>query len=198
VLRVLESGDFQPVGSTHTERVDVRIIAATNQDLTGQIKKGNFREDLFYRLCVVPIEVPPLRARKEDIPFLIRHFIAQFNKKYGKGVNDVSARAFAMLMDYDWPGNIREMRNAIEHAFACVQGRNIERIHLPLHIRRSVSPDLVEAVPAAEDHDPVDREKILALLRKFNGNRVLTAKALRISRTTLWRRIKALGIREFI
>jgi len=197
VLRVLENGEFQPVGSTNTEKVDVRIIAATNQELKSRIERGHFREDLFYRLCVVPIEIPPLRERKEDIPSLIWHFISQFNKKYGKRVHDVSARAFAMLMDYDWPGNIRELRNAIEHAFACVQGQHIERVHLPLHIHRSVSPDHDITSPAGIDRKDIDQQKILELLRRFNGNRILTANALHISRTTLWRKMKTLGIQEF-
>jgi len=197
VLRVLENGEFQQVGSTKTEKVDVRIIATTNQDIKTQMERNNFREDLYFRLCVVPIELLPLRERKEDISFLIRHFISLFNKKYGKRVNDVSARAFTMLVDYDWPGNIRELRNAVEHAFACIQGDIIERAHLPLHIRQLFSPELMHSELDKNDRDLADREMILRLLQKYNGNREKTAKVLRISRTTLWRKIKALGIGKF-
>ena len=197
VLRVLENGEFQAVGSTGTEKVNVRIIAATNRDLSDLIREKKFREDLFYRLCVVPIEIPPLRDRKEDIGYLIRYFIAHFNEKYTKKVNDVSARTYAMLMDYGWPGNIRELRNAIEHAFACARGDTLERSHFPLYIRRSVNPYHDQEAGNLPQTGNLDRQVLVELLRKFKGNRHQTAQALNISRTTLWRKIKSYQIKEF-
>ncbi len=194
LLRFIENGEIQPIGSTRTEKVDVRIIAATNQDLKEQIAKGLFREDLYYRLCVIPIDLPPLRERKEDLPLLINHFIKTFNKRYGKQINDISARAFAMLMEYDWPGNIRELRNAIEHAFACVSGDLIERISLPQSIRRAMQFHEHEFDSPLKKQQ-LNREIITELLRKYNGNREKTAQALHISRTTLWRKIKTLNIK---
>jgi len=197
LLRVLENGEFQAVGSTVTQKINVRIIAATNKDLQKLIVQNKFREDLFYRLCVVPIELPPLRERSEDIPHLIRYFVANFNEKYSKKINDVSARALAMLMDYRWPGNIRELRNAIEHAFACAQADILERVHFPVTIRRTVLPQNDDGSfreIVTNRRSRIDRELLLELLGRFHGNRQMTADFLNISRTTLWRKMKELKV----
>jgi transcriptional regulator with PAS, ATPase and Fis domain len=222
VLRVLQEKEFERVGGTRTQRVDVRILAATNKDLKEAIRKETFREDLYYRLHVIPIQIPPLRERKEDIPLLVNHFIDLFNQKYRRSIQEVSSRALALLVDYPWPGNVRELRNALEYAFVCSQGSILERPALPVEIQtwkgeraagrsaapRAGAPELLEPVPPtglrrenggrALDRFAAleDREALLRLLERFRGNRSLLAKELGIGRTTLWRKLKQLGIEE--
>ena len=219
VLRVLQEKEFERVGGSRTQRVDVRIIAATNKDLKEAIRQGAFREDLYYRLHVIPILIPPLRDRKEDIPLLVNHFIDLFNQKYRRSIQEVSSRALALLVDYPWPGNVRELRNALEYAFVCSQGTILERPALPVEIQswsdgRPLQPD----VPLSVQDSPMrgrgrihaetgprktavpvalgDREQVLSLLERFRGNRSRLAKELGIGRTTLWRKLKELGIEE--
>jgi len=219
VLRVLQEKEFERVGGTRTQRVDVRIIAATNKDLKEAIRQGTFREDLYYRLHVIPVQIPPLRQRKEDIPLLVNHFIDLFNQKYRRSIQEISSRALALLVDYPWPGNVRELRNALEYAFVCSQGTVLERPALPVEVQswsdtRAARPQ--EASPPAPspangrershiDRDPPDsggrgelgdREEMLSLLERFRGNRSRLAKELGIGRTTLWRKLKELGIEE--
>jgi transcriptional regulator with PAS, ATPase and Fis domain len=222
VLRVLQEKEFERVGGTRTQRVDVRILAATNKDLKEAIRKGTFREDLYYRLHVIPIQIPPLRERKEDIPLLVNHFIDLFNQKYRRSIQEVSSRALALLVDYPWPGNVRELRNALEYAFVCSQGSILERPALPVEIqtwrgekgssRAAWRPE--EAPPPAEPSGraatrrpageslgdrapaPEGREELLELLARFHGNRSLLARELGIGRTTLWRKLKQFGIEE--
>jgi transcriptional regulator with PAS, ATPase and Fis domain len=223
VLRVLQEKEFERVGGTRTQRVDVRILAATNKDLKEAIRKGTFREDLYYRLHVIPIQIPPLRQRKEDIPLLVNHFIDLFNQKYRRSIQEVSSRALALLVDYPWPGNVRELRNALEYAFVCSQGSVLERPALPVEIQTwrgekgGVRPtsrpeDIPEAAaerpsgaiappPSGEGaarrgSAPESREEFLELLARYHGNRSLLAKELGIGRTTLWRKLKQFGIEE--
>ena len=218
VLRVLQEKEFERVGGTKTQRVDVRIVAATNKDLKEAIRKGLFREDLYYRLHVIPVKIPPLRERKEDIPLLVNYFIDLFNQKYRRSIQEVSSRALALLVDYPWPGNVRELRNALEYAFVCSQGTILERPALPIEVQswrgaRSIpldepeprgrrgrggpsalspEPDLPKADPSALD----DRDQLLGLLERYRGNRSRLAKELGVGRTTLWRKLKELGIEE--
>jgi len=219
VLRVLQEKEFERVGGTRTQRVDVRILAATNKDLKEAIRKGTFREDLYYRLNVIPIQIPPLRDRKEDIPILVNYFIDLFNQKYRRSIQEVSTRALALLVEYPWPGNVRELRNALEYAFVCSKGTVLERPVLPVEIqswrgeramarmeRTPLDPPPPrrngrgkvrdEAGETAAHAAPENREQFLELLERFRGNRSLLAKELGIGRTTLWRKLKGLGIEE--
>lgn len=216
VLRVLQEKEFERVGSTRTLHVDVRIIAATNKDLKEAIRKGMFREDLYYRLHVIPIRLPALRERKEDIPLLMNYFIDLFNQKYRRSIQEVSSRALAMLVDYPWPGNVRELRNALEYAFVCSHGTVLERPSLPIEIQTWKETKPLRPRKGQEAESEVfsagappgqgrhrgkasairDRDVMLELLREFKGNRSSVAKHLGIGRTTLWRRLTELGIEE--
>lgn len=131
LLRVLQDRTYEPLGGTESCRADVRIIAATHRDLKEQVRQGRFRDDLFYRLSVVPIEVPPLRERREDIPLLVQHFIERFNRRYGRSITGVEPDVLHLLMAHDFPGNVRELENIIERAFVLCRGDRIERSHLP-------------------------------------------------------------------
>jgi len=192
LLRVLEEQEFESLGDIKSTKVDVRIIAATNKDLNQAIKEGKFREDLFYRLNVVPIFLPPLRDRKDDIPLLIEHLIRKFNKGRGRDVRSVSRRAMALLLDNDWSGNVRQLENAIEYAFIHCEGLTIQIEHLPEEIRSRKRLFLEKEKPLEE----IEKEVILSTLKRNNYDRGKTALELRISRTTLWRRMKKYGIRR--
>ncbi len=192
LLRVLQEEEFERVGDSNRIKVDVRVIAATNKDLRKAIKRGEFREDLYYRLKVVPIVLPPLRERKDDIPLLINHFLARFNREMGKRVLNLSPRAMEILLDYNYPGNIRELENIIEHAMVLCSGNIILPEHLPRDIQNIVDQ-------AAGQEDPLkclERELVLRVLEQKNWNYKEAARALKMSRTTLWRRIKALAIEK--
>ncbi|HID32884.1 MAG TPA: PAS domain-containing protein [bacterium (Candidatus Stahlbacteria)] len=187
LLRVLEEQSFEPLGGTKTEKVDVRIIAATNQDLRVLVREGKFRDDLYYRLHVVSINLPPLRERSGDIPLLIHHFIARFNRRMQKNITRVSQEVMNILIDYPWPGNIRQLEHTIEHAFVHCSGKTILPEHLPDEILTKQKPILSDPVkPLAE----VEKDLILETLKRFRGNRKKTAQALGISRVTLWRWMK--------
>lgn len=202
ILRFLQEKEFERVGETKTRRADVRIISATNQDLRNLIVKGLFREDLFYRLKVFPIVIPPLRDRKEDIGILIEHFIKKFNIETGKSLKGISAPAVASLLDYNWPGNVRELENAIEHAFVIREKGAIQLIDLPIEIREPVSDHGSNLSDAASLRPKVElqvnvssqisatAEGLLAALTLHKWNKAATAKQLNISRTTLWRMMK--------
>ncbi len=210
VLRVLQEKEFERVGGSRTQRVDVRIIAATNKDLKEEIARGTFREDLFYRLYVIPIVIPPLRQRKEDIPLLTNFFVDLFNQKYHRTIQEVSSRALALLVDYPWPGNIRELRNAVEYAFVCSNGTILERPALPMEVQNWQGPGSMvlhdASHPSREARPESDgglspsaageREKLVQVLDKCGGNKTRAAKELGIGRTTLWRKMKDLGIEE--
>ena len=191
LLRVLQEGSFEKVGSSHTQKVDVRIIAASNRDLKAAIESGDFREDLYYRLNIVPIQLPPLRERRDDIPLLIEHFIQKFNRHTQKFIQDISPEALNILMEYPYPGNVRQLENIIEHAFVKCPGERIEKEHLPTEL---IAPkdDIVTLV--LMDENPLaalERELIQRVLEQCDGKPKLAAKRLGISRTTLWRRLKA-------
>jgi len=198
LLRLLQEQEFQRVGGTRTLQVDVRIIAATNKDLKTEIETGRFREDIYYRLCVIPIHLEPLRERPEDIPLLVHHFMEVFSQKYRRPIEELSERALHLLTRYPWPGNVRELQNVIEYAFVCCNGPRLMREHLPVEIRRSVPggglPDAGSPEEADGELGPL-KQRITDLLQTHGGNRGEVARILGISRTTLWRRMKDLGIR---
>ncbi len=196
LLRVLEEHAFEPLGAVKTVEVDVRVIAATNRDLQQAIKHGRFREDLYYRLNVVPITVPPLRERSEDIPLLIDHFVEVFAEKFTKTGAQVSQDAMDLLVDYTWPGNVRQLEHAIEHAFIHCKGRVIQTKHLPEDIKQKQSI-LVDRVFNTEDPmKEIEREVILEALKRNSWNYERTSSALKISYVTLWRKMKKYNIKK--
>jgi PAS domain S-box-containing protein len=188
LLRVLNNGEYQPLGSTRTFHTDARIIAATNADLEQAIAEGKFRQDLYYRINVVNIAIPPLCERPEDVPLLVEHFLAAFRKKSNKPIERVTPEALAMLRRHPLPGNVRELENAIEHAFVLCHGTEITPEHLPSHI---TSPGLVQR---DKGRLPDERDTILETLRRYRGNHSKAATELGMHRSTLWRKIKTLGI----
>jgi PAS domain S-box-containing protein len=191
LLRFLQEKEFESVGSTITKRVDVRVIAATNKDLEAIVAAGGFREDLYYRLNVFTIFIPPLRERKEDIPALIFHILEQLNKRQPKGVREVSSSALNLIMEHDWPGNVRELENAIEHAYVCTKGPVITPEVLPIYLRER-SPVLEESKDSTMHHLMKRRERdlILGHIEGARWNLSEVSKRLGISRTTLWRKMK--------
>jgi len=189
LLRVLETKEFEPLGSTKTLRVDVRILTATNKDLSELVSRAVFRDDLYYRLNVVRIDLPPLRDRRPDIPLLIDHFLALFNRKTGKQITGVSDQAMFLLLNYHFPGNIRELENIIEHSFILCKGPVIELHHLPAYLRDEHGPSR----PVHQTIEDVENIHILETLRKHGGNMTHAAVELGIHRSTLWRKIKKLG-----
>ena len=196
LLRVLEDKEFYPLGSRKTTKVDVRIISATNQNLEQLVAEKRFREDLFYRLNVMRLDLPPLKQRRGDIPLLISHILKRLCVTRDTIVEKFSNDAMEVLLNYDYPGNVRELENIIEHALIVCQDKIIERNHLPLSLQDGISTPLPE-----EEKRPFDKEiefseknLILETLRKHNWNKGKTASALEINRTTLWRKIKKYNI----
>ncbi len=191
LLRVIQEKEYEPLGSTSPRKTDVRIIAATNKDLSKLVSEGKFREDLYYRLNVVKIDLPPLSQRREDIPLLIEAFIQKFNAKMGKQIRGVSDRALRILLNYDFPGNVRELENIIEHAFVLCKGDLIDIDCLPKEILGNQEKLSSDEPPAGKTpFERAEAEVIERTLRKYGGNRTETAKELGIDRTTLWRKIK--------
>ena len=194
LLRVIQERTYQPLGGIKPVKADVRIIAATNKDLGKLVKSGAFRQDLFYRINVVCLELPPLRNRKEDIPVLADHFIDLFNRLRGKSVKGMSQEALSLLMFHDYPGNIRELENIIEHAFVLSQDEKIDARCLPENLGtysgtpRSAQANIHKAVQLAE------RQMIINALKKNNHNRVAAAIELGIHKSTFYRKIKKLEI----
>ncbi|OGV69730.1 MAG: Fis family transcriptional regulator [Lentisphaerae bacterium RIFOXYA12_FULL_48_11] len=195
LLRVLQEKTYEPLGGTKLLHANVRIIAATHRDLSAQIRKGIFREDLFYRLNVVKLELPPLRKRKEDIPLLVEHFIARFNRRQDKSVAGVTADVMTILMAHDYPGNVRELENFIERAFVlCGEGR-IQRIHLPPELSGRVSvPSIPVGDTMAAQSRAAEEQAIRKALEDHGFNRLAAARALGLHKSTLFRKIKAFGI----
>lgn len=186
LLRVIQDKEIERVGEAHSRKVDARIITATNRNLEGLVRDGKFREDLYYRLKVVPIEIPPLRERKEDIPLLVEHFIEKFNARYKKDIEGISQNALAELLDYQWKGNVRELENAIEYAFVHTKGKYLEINSFPKEIRKAV-----ETASLVDETD--ERRKIQTALEQTRWNKTETAKVLNIDRSTLWRKMKKYG-----
>jgi PAS domain S-box-containing protein len=193
VLRVLQEQEFERVGGVKTVRVDVRIIAATNKDLAQAVREGKFREDLYYRIRVFPIRVPPLRERREDIFPLIKHFMVKFSRETGKQITNIAPKALNLLLAHDYPGNVRELENMIEHAFVTCPGPSLLVEYLP----KPVSPLAKTASLPGKDGLLADQERTLMLktLQESNWNQAKAAETLGISRSTLWRRLKTLKIK---
>jgi transcriptional regulator with PAS, ATPase and Fis domain len=193
LLRVLQEGTFERVGESVTRKVDVRVIAATNINIEDAITEGTFREDLYYRLNVIPMEVPPLRSRRDDIPYLVRHFINKYSMTSSKKITDIDDEAMESLMGYSWPGNIRELENAIEYAFARSTASIIHLSKLPPTIKRQKNGLEPVISPIT---GKTQKNELVRLLEEYHWNKSVVAKKLGIGRTTLWRKMKAMGLSD--
>ncbi len=195
LLRVLQEGTFERVGESITRRVDVRVIAATNQNLEEALREGRFRQDLYYRLNVIPIHVPPLRERREDIPPLIAHFLKKFAFLYKKEITEIDDSAMEALLKYHWPGNVRELENALEYAFARTRSGEVIRVcKLPPHVREEVECFLNNQQESSSQEPADEMARILQLLNQYQWNRSKVARKLGIGRTTLWRKMRRYGL----
>ncbi len=184
LLRVLQEGTFERVGGEKPIHVDVRVLSATNRDLRAMVRKGQFREDLYYRLCVVPLFLPPLRERRTDIPLLVNHFIQRFSEDLGRDLRAITPEAIHCLMDYRWPGNIRELQNAIQYAFVKCKGNLLETEHFPPEILAAASP------PSGVKYrrkGKLNSLQVRQAMEACGGNKVAAAKSLGVSRATLYR-----------
>ncbi len=193
LLRVLQEKEYEPLGATYTEKADVRIISATKVDLHQLVKEEKFRDDLYFRLNIVRIELPSLVERRDDIPLLINHFIEKYNYKMGKYIERVSNEVLELLMHYDFPGNVRELQNVIEHAFVMCQNEEITLKDLP--------PELIQYKKQKENVkintpplESSEKTTILEILNKYGWNRTLTSQKLGLHRSTLWRKMKKYGL----
>jgi two-component system, NtrC family, nitrogen regulation response regulator NtrX len=196
VLRALEEQRFEPVGAQDSIQVDVRVVAATNKNLEEEIERGNFREDLFYRLNVIPFYVPSLRDRLEDVPVLADYFLREFTTSYGRKPKELTAQAYQVLQEYHWPGNVRELRNLIERLVILNPQVRIDARHIPIATSRRAaperSPDRFGSLQ--EVRESAEREYILKKLEETNGNVTRTAELLGLERSNLYRKMKTLGI----
>ena len=193
LLRFMQERVYEPLGSVESVKSDVRVIAATNRNLAQLVKDGSFREDLYYRINIVKMEVPPLRDRMEDIPLLAAHFIERFNSLQDKEITGITEGALACLMAHDFPGNIRELENIIERSFILCHAGEIERSHLPPGIC-AISPE--EEPPSGQiSFRQMEATFLMNALRRYNWNRTRTAEALGIHKTTIFRKIKSLGLK---
>lgn len=191
LLRVLQEGEFERVGGTETIQVDVRLIAATNKDLVAAVGTGAFREDLFYRLQVMTLQLPPLNARQEDIPLLANHFLKKYSEKNRKPIRGIASDALDALKQYDWPGNIRELENVIERAVVLTQTERIELANLPEWVRPGEIPEGDSIViPFGTPMDEIQQIAIEATLEKTNGDKNLAASLLGITVQTIYRKLK--------
>jgi two-component system nitrogen regulation response regulator NtrX len=195
MLNALDDQLFTPVGGTQPLRVDVRLIASTNKDLGEEIARGNFREDLFYRLNVIPFYVPPLRDRKEDIPLLVREFMAEFGRQYGRPRMEIRADALEALEQYHWPGNVRELKNMMERVLILnPRVLTIERKHLPPLTQKASARQSEEFASLQQARDAYEREYILKKIEEARNNVSRAAELLGLERSYLYRKMKALGI----
>ena len=190
LLRVLQEREFQPLGATTAVKSDVRVVAATKEDLAGRVQQRSFRDDLFFRLNVVTLELPPLAQRRDDIPLLVSHCIDKFNTLMVRNVTGVSDGVMRILMEHSFPGNVRELENIIEHAFVMCRDTELQVHHLPAALQRT--PPVPSTVPAPLDD--VARQVILDALQRHGGNKLATAGSLGIHRTSLWRKMKRYGL----
>lgn len=184
---------FEPLGSVEPVEANVRVIAATNKNLSRLVRKGTFREDLFYRVNVVRLELPLLRDRREDIPLLVEHFIGKFNRRQNKDVAAVSEKVLAILMEHDFPGNVRELENIVEHAFVLCAGGLIEAQHLPRSLRADAMPKS-QLAKSGLDLKSLEAIHVADAIRRHGGNRKAAAKELGINSSTLFRKIRTLRI----
>ena len=193
LLRFLQERVYEPLGSVQPLTADVRVVTATNRNLADLVEHGQFREDLYYRVNVMKLELPPLRERKEDIPLLVEHFIAHFNSLQGREVTGITKEALACLMAHDYPGNIRELENIVERALILCHSGQIGQMHLLPSLCPSVSSDNL-AKPDSDSFKQIEAAFLMNALRQNNWNRLKTAHQLGIHKTTLFRKIKSLGL----
>jgi transcriptional regulator with GAF, ATPase, and Fis domain len=205
LLRVLQEREVERLGENAPRKVDVRIIAATNRNLLEMVRAGTFREDLYYRLRVLPIQTPTLRSRREDISLLVQHLLSEMGSQYGRSL-EISPEALQALEKYDWPGNIRELTNALEFAIVQSDGPNILPSHFPPEIHNQIAAPVYQAagveaarnMPMAYYHSHMqpdeEKEQIVRTLKETGGNKAAAARMLGMSRTTLWKRLKHFGI----
>jgi two-component system, NtrC family, nitrogen regulation response regulator NtrX len=195
VLRALEEQRFEPVGAAGSVQVDVRVVAATNKNLEEEIDRGNFREDLFYRLNVIPFHVPALRDRREDIPLLADHFLREFTVAYGRKAKELTPEAYALLREHHWPGNVRELKNLIERIVILNPQVRVDARHIPLQSGRKASERTAERHGSLQDvREAAEREYIAKKLEETSGNVTRTAELLGLERSNLYRKMKTLGI----
>jgi PAS domain S-box-containing protein len=192
LLRVLQEKEIERVGDTRTRKVDVRVIAATNKNLRQLVREGSFREDLYYRLKVVTVDLPPLRSRKEDIPLLVDHFIKNFNSRYGKNICGISQEALNMIMCYSWEGNVRELEHAIEHAFVKARSDILVPKNFPYEVRQFFYAH--EPAAPAKKAGEAAYEEVVRALKDAGWNQSKAARALGLNRTTVWRMMKRYNI----
>jgi transcriptional regulator with GAF, ATPase, and Fis domain len=195
LLRVLQEKEIERVGDSQIRKVDIRIIAATNKKLYSLVSEGHFRQDLYYRLKVFPIDLPPLRRRKEDIPLLANHFIRKQNAHTGKKIKGLDESAMRIFMDYAWPGNVRELENAIEHAFVLCRRGHIDVLDLPLEIRATKDQPFHTAEPDSAPTPRVrrpklTREKLVDILKDCDWNKAEAGRRIGLSRTAIWKYMK--------
>jgi transcriptional regulator with GAF, ATPase, and Fis domain len=215
LLRVLQESEFERVGGIKTIKVDVRLVTATNRDLQREVAAGNFREDLFYRLNVVPVHLPPLRERREDIPLLAQHFVSKFNERLRKNITRVDDEALERLVAHPWPGNIRELENVLERTILFCEGPTIRARDLPPELAGEAAPREItgsHALPRAatasagpagslkemvkQETERLERELIQRALDETGGNVTQAARKLKISRKSLQNKMKEFGLRE--
>lgn len=196
LLRLLQQREYEPVGGTTPIKADIRIIAATNKDLKELVAQGKFRDDLYFRLAVVKFDLPPLRDRREDIPYLVDHFVRRFNARMGKKIISVSPGVMNTLMQHDFPGNVRELENIIEYGFVICRGSILQKEHLPAEViqtesdeRSLVEPESSPIIDTIDEHS-----RIVSALKRHDGNVTRAAEELGIHRTTLWRKMKRFNI----
>ncbi|RLA50654.1 MAG: diguanylate cyclase, partial [Gammaproteobacteria bacterium] len=196
LLRVLQEREIERVGESKRRKINIRIVTATHQDLYAKVGEGDFREDLYYRLKVFPIKIPPLRDHKEDIPLLVSHFVKTMNKKTGKSILDTSRQVMRTFMDYNWPGNVRELENAIEHAFVLCNHDRIELDDLPVEIRRNNKAAKIKARSrnTSAKQQKLTREKLLSLLDDCAWSKAEVARRVGLSHTSIWKYMKKWNI----
>jgi DNA-binding NtrC family response regulator len=190
LLRFLQDHCFERVGGEQTLEADVRVLAASNLDLYKEVEAGRFRDDLYYRVNVITVDMPPLRDRKEDIPMLCKHFLEKYSLKEGKQIQSFSSSAMQALLDHDWPGNVRQLENAISHAVILAQGAVVEGRHLPQFLKQ------VTAEPPSTSLAENERRLILAVLQESNWNKHEAARCLNISRSTLYSKIRRYSLKK--
>jgi len=195
LLRVLQERTYEPLGAVSSAKADVRIITATNKKLNELVEKGKFREDLYYRINVMRLELPPLREHKDDVPLLVNHFIKRFRRLRNKNISCVTDEVLARLLAYDYPGNVRELENIIEHCFVLCQGEVIEKKHLPTSICPISSDDRMKT-SEVRTLKQMEQLLIIEALRRNKGNQTATAKELGINKSTLFRKLKAYDIKS--
>lgn len=199
ILRVLQEREVERLGDSRPRTVDVRVIAATNRNLEELVRQGQFREDLYYRLNVVTLQIPPLRERMEDLPCLVHHFLKKLNQRFGLAVRDLSREAWEVLASHDWPGNVRELENVLERAFNLVEGHIIEVSHLPPYLQKAGGRQKKKSSGPCHLTNllqEVEKEALLEALAKAGGNKMKAARALGISRAWLYKKMKQYGIGE--